>query len=319
MILKPLMKSRYIHQLEALDRRVSEHHPQKTRIENKLKNKLTGFRGEQALTFPLNLLPEPDYAIIHNPRLEDSNGNCFEIDVLLLTKYYILLLESKNWYGTLLFDEDKQVIRIGDTGIEEGLPNPVPQVKLQRYRLKKWLSQYNLPQIPILYFVVISFPSTIIKPMYQHRPIPEEVIHSNLLYHHIQRLNNQYKTPVVDKKGMNSLGEFIVQKHTEPDINVLKKFGVEKSELIRGVFCPSCESGPMTLNLGIWHCSLCNHYSKNAHLAALADHKLLIGDKITNREARDFLMVKSPDKTKRLLTRGDYRFIGNRSRRTYIL
>ncbi|WP_174615105.1 nuclease-related domain-containing protein [Virgibacillus ihumii] len=317
--MKPLVKSRYIYQLEALDRRVSELHPQKERIGNKLRNELTGFRGEQALTFPLGLLPETDYGILHNPRLEDSNSNFFEIDVLLLSQCYILLLESKNWYGILLFDEDKQVIRIGDSGVEEGLPNPIPQVKLQAHRLRKWLNEHDFPQIPILYFVVISFPSTIIKPMYPHRPIPETVIHSNLLHFNIQRLNSQFQTLVVDKSGINKLSSLILEKHTDPDIDVLNKFHVEKDELIRGVICPNCNAVPMVLDNGNWHCSSCNFSSRDAHLLSLSDRKLLIGDRITNREAREFLIVNSQHQIKRLLMRGQYRFIGDKNKRIYIL
>lgn len=319
LILKPLVKPRYIFQLEALDRRINELHPQKGGIRNKLKNELAGFRGEQKLTFPLKLLPESKYCIIHNPRLEDSNGDYFEIDVLLLTQYYILLLESKNWYGTLLFDEDKQVIRIGDNRVEEGLPNPIPQVKLQGHRLGKWLNEYDFPQIPILHFVVISFPSTIIKPMYPHSPVPEMVIHSNLLHQNIQRLNSQYQTPIIDKSAIHKLGSLIISNHTNPRVNVLNKFHVEKNELIHGVFCPKCNTAPMNLNTGIWHCNLCNHSSKDAHLPSLSDHKLLIGDRITNRGARDFLMVSSPYQMKRLLMRGQYCFTGDKNKRIYFL
>ncbi|GAA0607138.1 nuclease-related domain-containing protein [Virgibacillus siamensis] len=319
MILKPLVKSRYIFQLEALDRRVSELHPQKERIGNKLRNELTGFRGEQALTFPLSLLPEADYGIIHNPRLGDSNDKFFEIDVLLLAQSNILLLESKNWYGTLLFDEDKQVIRIGDTGVEEGLPNPIPQVKLQAYRLRKWLNKHGFPQIPILHFVVISYPTTIIKPMFPHQSIPEEVIHSNLLHQNIQRLNKQYQTSILDKGVINKLTSLIMEKHTDPEIDVLHKFHVAENELIHGVFCPNCHAVPMVLENGNWHCGSCNHSSKDAHLSSLTDRKLLIGNSITNREAREFLLVNSPYQMKRLLIRGQYRFTGDKNKRIYIL
>src|SRR5699024_9213879 len=122
------------------------------------------------------------------------------IDKLVLSPRYLLLLEAKNWYGTLYFDGERQVIRIGDDGCEEGLPNPITQVKLQCHRLQQWLHTHDFPSMPIHYFVVISFPSTIVKPLYPEYPVPSEVIHSKSLFIHLQQLNHKHTKPIISRE-----------------------------------------------------------------------------------------------------------------------
>ncbi|MGY0691207.1 nuclease-related domain-containing protein [Virgibacillus sp. FSP13] len=313
----PLDESDYIPQLKALDIRTATHHPEKQVIQNHVKKELAGAKGQSALTFPLRFLHDEDYYILRNPRIDDDNEH-FEIDNLILSRNYILLMEVKNWYGTLYFDGEKQVVRIGDDGKEEGLPNPIPQVKLQRHRLQKWLRQFDLPQIPFLYFVVISFPSTIIKPMYTDQSVPDEVFHSNLLPLKIEKLNQQYSKKVMSGNMLKSVATHLCNAHKVKKVHVLDKFHVSENEIIKGVVCQKCFANPMNWIYGSWHCPACNHTSKTAHIPALNDYALLINNEITNREARAFLRIDSPDVTKRLLSR-NYLPIGKTSYRRYKL
>ncbi|WP_404454482.1 NERD domain-containing protein [Virgibacillus necropolis] len=300
MIVKQREQSIYISQLEALHRRLDPSHRLKGIIHDTLIKELSGIKGENALNYYLNFLPEDEYLILHNLRIKDSN-NHFEIDTLLLCERFIILIESKNWYGTLFFDGEKQVIRVGDNGKEEGLPNPIPQVKTQRHRLQNWLNQHGFPQIPLLYFVAISFPSTIIKQLYPAKPIPKEVIHSNSLYFEIEKLNNEYGTSIIDMDMLKDLSSKLVEANEPSVVNILEKFKISKNELITGVVCPGCAGLPMGRLHGKWYCVTCNLLSKDAHISLLQDYRLLIGDVITNREARAFLMVDSPYVTKRIL------------------
>src|SRR5690625_7873262 len=75
--------------------------------------------------------------------------------------------------------------------MEEGFPNPLHQVKLQRHRLKQWLQSRSIPELAIVYFVVISYPSTIIKSISPNHPIPETVIHNKELFFKIQKMDRQ--------------------------------------------------------------------------------------------------------------------------------
>lgn len=318
LIVKRREKSIYISQLEALGSRIKDFHRKREEIEDDNIKAKTGAKGENEITFPLTFLSTEDYFILHNLRIPDSNSH-FEIDTLILSGNFFLLVEVKNWYGTLYFDGERQVIRIGDGGKEEGLPNPIPQVKLQRHRLQKVLNQQNFPRIPLLYFIVFSFPSTIIKPMFPEFPVPKEVFHCNLLFQKISELNRQYETPVVDIDTLKKISSSLVTAHKPKEKNVLDNYGIKQSELIKGVKCPKCSEAPMARRYGKWHCRRCNHFSKDAHIATLNDYILLIGNEITNREAREFLMVDSPNVVKNILQKEGYRASGSTKSRTYHL
>lgn len=315
---KPNIETDYLSKILALDRRTAPFHPIKPRLQDQIKKERTGIKGESALTFPLKFLPGEDISIFHNPRLPDGN-DYFEIDKLLLSKQYILMLEVKNWYGTLYFDGDRQVIRVGDDGREEGLPNPIIQVKLQRHRLQKWLRMYNFPHVPILYFVVISFPSTIIKPLFPQSTVPNEVIYSKSLPFHIHEQNHIYTNQVLDQRTFQQIFDRIQADHTPSKADVLKKFGISKNELIKGVFCPECAANPMKKEHNKWLCPQCHHASRSAHLQALHDYKLLIGDTITNQDAREFLRIDSSHVMKRILQKEGFPVSGKNRWQKYTL
>lgn len=184
MLMKQRGKSLLLSQLEVLYRRLHPYHHMKETVQIDFRKRRSGVRGEKEVAFPLSFLNERDYLILHDLRLQDQNG-FFQIDTLILCEQFILILEVKNWSGTILFGENGQVTRIDAENKEEGFPNPIHQAKLQQHRLQRWLNNHGLSNIPIDFFVVISFPSTIIKSISPEHPIPQKVAHNNQLFFHI--------------------------------------------------------------------------------------------------------------------------------------
>ncbi len=68
-----------------------------------------------------------------------------------------------------------------------------------------------------------------------------------------------------------------------------------------------------------WYCVKCHHQSAEAHLQALHDYKLLISNKISNREAREFLQVGSAAVIKYLLQKENFHHVGKSNTRKYII
>ncbi len=316
MIVKQRGKLVELMRLEALLRRLPDSHHKKEMILQDFKKKNSEVRGEREVDYPLRFLNDQDYLILHNVRLADKNGY-FQMDTLILTKKYILILEVKNWYGTILFGENGQVTRIGDDQKEEGFANPIPQVKTQTHRLQKWIQSKNLPFIPIKFFVVISYPSTIIKSISSKTPIPKEVIHNNQLFFQIEELDSELSSSGIRMNQLKWLSEEISKCHESPTENILKKYNLTLEDLQKGVICPVCTIVPMIRKKKKWLCRHCNHFSKRAHLFGLDDFVLLVGDTITNRGVRDFLLIDSPHVAKRILN--GFVKIGNTSKRRYQL
>ncbi|MBY7144743.1 NERD domain-containing protein [Virgibacillus sp. NKC19-3] len=318
MIVKKYEKSLKLWQLEALDRRLAPLHPEKGRVQKSLKNKQAGAKGEKEISYPLRFLDDRKYLILHNLRIADEQG-FFQIDTLMLSAKYILILEVKNWYGTVIFGENGQVTRINDENKEDGFENPNSQAKLQRHRLQRWLRLQCDMELPIKFFIVISFPSTIIKSATSQNLIPKEVIHKNDLYFKIEALSNELTVNYMEKEQLMNLAKRLMAAHKPQDENILDRFRITKNELIKGVFCPKCGAISMVRDKRKWLCSACKYVSIKAHLPSLFDYKLLIGDKISNREARDFLQVDSPDVVKGILKRENFSRIGEKSTRLYAL
>ena len=75
----------------------------------------------------------------------------------------------------------------------------------------------------------------------------------------------------------------------------------------------------MTKQKKSWFCSKCLFKSRTAHIDALKDFYYIHGNKITNSQARDFLMVDSPYVAKRILQSMDLDYAGEKKSRVYTL
>src|SRR5690625_70138 len=160
-IIKERDKQNEMMRLDAIYRRTPVHHPEKENMLIDIKIKQSEVNGERQVDYPLGFLDEQKYLVLHNVSLPDDNG-FFQMDTLLLADCLYLVIEVKNWQGTVIFGENGQVTRRTPDGREEGFDNPISQVKTQAYRLQKWFENNNFTMRPIEYVVVISHPKTII-------------------------------------------------------------------------------------------------------------------------------------------------------------
>jgi hypothetical protein len=96
----------------------------------------------------LSFLPKENYLIFHDLRLKNTEYY-FQIDSLILSPYFALIIEVKNIAGTLHFDPvfDQLIRKLYDT--EQGLPDPLSQVRKQTNQLYKWIEAHNIPILPI--------------------------------------------------------------------------------------------------------------------------------------------------------------------------
>ena len=116
---------------KALLDRLSKNHKKYPTILENFKTFNTGYLGERNIDYYLEILPEKDYLIFHGLRLEYKSQH-FQIDTLILTSNFALILEVKTIKGTLFFDTKfKQMIQILD-GKKKGYPYPITQVTVKR-------------------------------------------------------------------------------------------------------------------------------------------------------------------------------------------
>lgn len=159
---------------EALLRRLPPNHPKRQEILQDLLIRRAGLKGEQDLDYYISLLDENDFYIFQDLRIP-LGKNHFQIDFLLLSTKFALLIENKNMPGIIEFDPDfNQVIRRYNEK-EEVYDDPVLQVKRQLYQLKNWLNQHRISSPPFEFLVTYSNQGTFLQNPTKNKEIYERV------------------------------------------------------------------------------------------------------------------------------------------------
>lgn len=288
-------------------------------MEDDLRRYHAGHRGEQSLDYHFNFLTDDDYIFFHGLRLPWINELYFQIDTLLLTPKCIILLEVKNIAGTVYFDIPfQQMIRTFD-GKEESFSCPIVQSNRHVAQLKEWLRKNQFPNIPILNYVVFSNSSTILKtdPNYQH--VFEKVITAANLPNKLNAIRTSYPTKILNKAKIGKLIKLFKQQHVPQDLDILKKYGLERSDLINGTACDKCKRLSVIRGKRKWMCTMCNATNSNSHIKLLIDYVLLISPTITNKQFRHFSNLDSPSIATRLLQSMDFQTTGSYKDRKYHL
>ncbi|MBM6617488.1 nuclease-related domain-containing protein [Bacillus suaedaesalsae] len=308
----------YLEKLQALERRLSPNHPRYQTVVESYSRSIAGYKGEKSLDYYLSFLSKDNYTVLHNIRLH--NGvYYFQIDYLLITEKYILLIEVKNYAGVLHYDPHfHQLIRTMN-GKEVALPDPLSQIERQKFQLLTLLTKRKYPYTPIETLAVISNPLTILKTSNNQEDISRKLIHSGNLARRLKEIDDKYKETRLSSKEIKNLSKYLLKINQSVKLDILEKFNISQQELLTGVQCPACGALPMKRLHGKWLCQICKNKSKNAHQIALRDFSLLINETITNKEAREFLRLDSDATTKRILTSLNIPFTGvTKDRRYYI-
>ncbi|MDE3838975.1 NERD nuclease [Bacillus methanolicus] len=316
MIVKPRTIPLRIRKCEAILRRLPKNHPKQDAIKDDLAKRRAGFYGEQALDYHIGFLDEKMYYIFHDLRLPFGQ-QYFQIDTLILSTHFALILEVKNMAGTLFFDPSfHQLIRTYNDK-EEVFLDPIIQARRLQIQFRKWLSVQQFPDMPVEFLVIIPNTSTFLKTPPENQNINQKVINVHRLLEKIENIQDKYKVEKICPKTMKKLNKCLLKNHTPPNYDLFQTFEISRSELLTGVSCPNCSSIPMARIKGRWQCPVCHCESKDAHLEAIEDYFLLFQPSITNPELRNFLHLSSSFTATRLLKAMNLPYSGSKKGRVY--
>lgn len=319
MFLKPFSTPFDTNQLISLNRRVIPTHYMRPRILKDYNLAIAGLYGEKEVYFYLKHLPSGHYFILHNIRLKDATGY-FQMDYIIISVKFILILEVKNYSGKVYFNKFNQLELIKSDQIEnEVFQNPITQVERHQLLLQNWLLNHLFLDIPVYSYVIFSSPTTLIQSDASHSDIHKKIISGSNLVPTILQLANQEQKHHLTFNDIKSISSLLIDSHSPYKINIEKKYRVYYNDLIKGIHCPNCSSIPLEKNNKVWFCQNCDYVGPNNYTQSLNDYYYLISEEITNKEARDFLQIHSPSTMRYLLQKAGYEYTGGYKGRKYIL
>ncbi|MED1862505.1 nuclease-related domain-containing protein [Fictibacillus nanhaiensis] len=301
MLIKEAAESLKMKQLRVMLSRSSPHFLYRKEMESELARRIAGYQGEKSMDFHMDLLPKAETFIFHDLRIPYGTTYHFQLDILILTTTFFLIIEVKNMVGTLIFDQEfKQLIRTYK-GVEETFPDPISQLYRQTFLLKELLKQNRFPYVPIESLVIVSNPHTRIKSIPEHIDLSKSVTHSTNLLAKFHEYQNVYKEEKIAKKEIKKLYRLLLKQNRPQTTDLFNQFSMTEHDILKGVACPDCKMIPIVRLRGKWFCLKCGHTSKDAHLAALKDYSILYNPSISNRQCCDFLQIPSRFVIKHLL------------------
>ncbi|WP_417898891.1 nuclease-related domain-containing protein [Bacillus haimaensis] len=299
MIKKPREKSVRLLTVEAGSRRVRSDHPKYPLIEAELGRLQAGYRGEQAMDYYLTFLPAENYQILHGLRLEDHKSRYFQMDTVLLSPSHCLLLDSKNVTGELEFDEKCHQLKRKTLNGYEALGDPISQVERQKHQLEKWMENHIGKSIPIISQVVLTNKNATL--LGSTTSLMKKVTFLTNLPNRMNTIHGNFPNSILDGKELRKLVRTLIKKHIPDTFALFDYYDIPVSEFINGVICPDCMHSPMKRRKGFWLCIECGCKSRTAHVETLKDYYLLIGNTITNKKARELLLISSKSSVLRIL------------------
>lgn len=299
---------------EALEKRIPQNHSVLPELRTFIKNLRSGYNGERKIRYYLGQIPPKRFYIFHDLRLPYGDGY-FQIDALLLSPRGILMIDGKNHSGKLIIEKNQMIQEYMDKRIV--YDNPIVQAHRHNLLLTYFLEKLIIPPMPIDSLVAICKSSTEICISPGYTEAEKKICRVSELLGRIDLFYHQHNTSLLDNKTIEKIKRLLLRSHTPLNIDIIKKFGIQKSEIITGVRCPNCSQLPMNYKRKTWVCPACLFISQDAHMDAIKDYFLLNHSSFTNMEVRTFLHLPSTRTTAYFLFSLNFPFTGTTKGRVY--
>ncbi|MBT2661999.1 NERD domain-containing protein [Bacillus sp. ISL-45] len=306
---------REITVLKTILKRFSLNPQLKSELESKLSRKLAGYKGEKELDYHLSQFDHTKFYILHDLRIPHKNTH-FQIDSLLISDNFMLIIDSKNYAGTLDFYPEFNYLLQTWNGIEKVYPDPILQTRTQASQLKSFLIKNHFSPPPIEFLVSISNSQAIIRNPGNNQEVKMRVCKTPAVAYKIQSFNDKYHNEVLSTKEIRKITKLLLKSH-EPYIPDISSMNLPMDQVQKGVQCPECRQIGMKKIYGNWVCKKCGHLSKDAHIDGLNDFFIIYGPAITSRQFSNFLNISSIHQSKRLLSALDLDSAGSTKGKIY--
>lgn len=283
MIAKKYSASLYVEALHALYKRMPKNHLKFSTIQDEYYQKVAGEIGEEAVMKVIEQMDLPyKFYAFHNVLL--NSETLFQMDILIITQYYALILEVKNIKGEITFT-DQQMIRTLEPKETHSFDNPVLQLEEYEHQLKRLFQANHIP-LPIYSAVTFAFTSSIIKVP----PIDKTILFRRGIKPFIR--NIQASPCILSNEQLESLKYFLLKENIDfQPFPLTNHFGIDPNSLRKGVECMQCGLIGMKKVIRNWYCPRCKSLHRKAYETALRDYFLLYKSTLSNQECQQFLLL----------------------------
>lgn len=292
MIVKQFEESPMSQGLRILARRLLPSHSLYAKILRELQQAEAGDHGEQFIIQQLDKLSRSfEMKVLHNVAIQKPVP--MQLDIVIIMPSEVLIIESKNIRGHIqLKMKPRQMIRVLDNGDQSIFNHPEIQLEEYVYSLSEFFRRHQ-EKVKINGVVIFPFNNASID--YEDGQFPILVL---------RELSNYLRQRSLDKPLINShkITQLLLQHHQPyTPFPLCHYYKIDTKFIKPGVICPNCQFDQMQRTQFKWLCPQCNHQDAKAHREALKDYSLLIGNQITNQQAREFLCLPNRHHVKRIL------------------
>lgn len=302
---------------EALFRNLKEEYRENRQLNQDFANYLSGFLGEQQVDYKLRIMPLRNLNHIQGLRLK-VNHNFFQVDSIILSTRFMLLIEIKNWKGDIIYqptsDSFTQIYR----GNEKRYENPISQIQYHEIQMSQWLQQFaKIYNLPIETLVVLSDSNTNLQGIDSNPNISNKLIYVENILTKIEQLKMKYSKNVLNQRTLEDLQYTLMMSNQPLHLNLIQKYNLNKSHFVEGIPCNHCGHYPLRRTYKSWYCEKCLSKDNKAHVRKILDYFLLTKLTISNKECRDFLQLSNEKTAYTLLNSLDLKKTGKNKGRIY--
>ena len=257
-----------------------------------------GYSGECNVDSYIERTWFPDSTkVFTDVQLRISPKFTFQIDTLIITERYVLIVEVKNIKGTIRFVQNpphlEQVLETGDEAV---IDCPVYQVESNKLNLDEWFLQRGI-NLKTYGLVVLANPNTKVKDVPQDFPI----IYKKQIPFYLQ----SFIPPdtVLTPAQINEISIKIDKEQQEFNpFPLCSHFNIAHQDLRTGFVCHFCNQLLQRKSLRTWFCTGCEKDFKNPYEKGINDWFMLVKNSITNEECRKFLNLKDSNAARYVLS-----------------
>lgn len=229
-----------------------------------------------------------------------------QMDTVILTSHFALVLEVKNYSGTLSFDEKsfhmKQETREGKL---LGYNSPITQAWNAQAELQVLFEELAV-SLPVYACVVLPYATTLI----ENGPAELPVVYGYSLKRFISTLPRT-DSPLSSEE-MARVGQLLVERHTTFSTkNFQEWYRYSAADLKKGVLCSICGLRCVKSSQRTLFCDGCKMPSGDGYAHALADWFDFVAPEISSAQCREFLGLKDKYAVRYLIGKMGYVRRGN--------